>query len=70
MEIAAFLLPLFILIWPLWRLVRKLWRPFVLLFFAALISGCAGTSNKFDKSPCACEFELLDTASHGGKSNA
>lgn len=70
MEIAAFLLPLFILIWPLLWLVRKLWRPFVLLFFAALISGCASSSNKFDKSPCACDFELLDTASHTGHGNA
>lgn len=70
MEIAAFLLPLFILIWPLWWLARKLWRAFALLFLAALISGCASTSNKFDKSPCACDFELLDTANQAGQGNA
>lgn len=69
MEIAAFL-PLFILIWPLLKLARKLWRLFSFLFLAALITGCAGTSNKFDKSPCACDFELLDIASPSGLGNA
>lgn len=69
MEIAAFL-PSFILIWPLLKLVRKLWRPFAPLLFAALINGCAGTSNKFDKSPCACSYELLDTTSRRGQGNA
>lgn len=69
MEIAAFL-PLFILIWPLFKLVRKIWRPVLLLLFSALITGCAGASNKFDKSPCACDFELLDIANQPGQGNA
>lgn len=28
-----------------------------------MLSACSGVSNKIDKSPCACEFELLN---HGG----
>lgn len=69
MEIAA-LLPLFLLIWPLLKLARKVWRLFALLFLAALITGCAGSSNKFDRSPCACDFQLLDTSSPAGQGNA
>lgn len=69
MEIAAFL-PLFIVIGPLLKLARKGWRLLSMLFFAALISGCAGSSNKFDKSPCVCDFELLDIAHQPGQGNA
>lgn len=60
----------FILPWLLFKLLRKTWRLLALLFLAALASGCAGVSNNFDRSPCACDFELLNTANQTGQGNA
>ncbi|MEN9119152.1 hypothetical protein [Xanthomonas euvesicatoria] len=64
------LLPALLLLWPMAKLVKKGWRLFAVLFFAALVTGCASTSNKFDKSPCACDFKQLNTGNFGGKANA
>lgn len=60
----------FILPWLLFKLLRKIWRLLALLFLAALASGCTGVPHKFDRSPCACDFELLDTANQAGQGNA
>jgi hypothetical protein len=68
MKILAFL-PLLLSL-PMVVLARKGWRLFLVLVLAALITGCASNSNKFDKSPCACEFELLNTGTDGGKDDA
>ncbi|RWA36999.1 hypothetical protein [Xylella fastidiosa] len=66
------LLPAIILFWPSLKLLKKGWRLFAVLFFAALITGCATTSrsNKFDKSPCACDFEQLNTGNYENEINA
>ncbi|CEJ49018.1 hypothetical protein ABVB18_19720 [Xanthomonas citri pv. mangiferaeindicae] len=70
MQLFFALLPGLILFWPLLKLIQKGWRLFAVLFFAALISGCASTSNKFNKSPCACDFKQLNTANYGTKADA
>ncbi len=64
------ILPALLLLWPLYKIVQKGWRVWVVLFFAALITGCASTSNKFDKSPCACDFTPLNTGNYGSNGNA
>ncbi|PNR90604.1 hypothetical protein LA05_01885 [Xanthomonas oryzae pv. oryzae] len=70
MQLFFALLPGLILFWPLLKLIKKGWRLFAVLFFAALISGCASTSNKFNKSPCACKFENVNTDNYGSQSDA
>lgn len=69
MKILAFL-PAILLTWPMILLARKGWRLFMMLVLAALLWGCASTSNKFDKSPCACEFNRLNTGKLGGTTHA
>ncbi|AKK24698.1 hypothetical protein [Pandoraea oxalativorans] len=69
MKFFAFL-PAIVLTWPMILLVRKSWRLFMMLVLAALLSGCASTPNKFDKSPCGCEFNRLNTGSFGGTTHA
>lgn len=64
------LLPALFLSWPLVMIAKKGWRLFAVLFFVALITGCSSTSNRFDKSPCACDFEQLNTGNYEGKGNA
>ncbi len=64
------LLTSLILPWLVIKVVKKFWRLFVALFFAALISGCASTSNKFDQSPCACDFKPLNIEIHQDKGYA
>jgi hypothetical protein len=56
------LLPTIIMFWPLLKVFQK--------FLMALTTGCASTSSKFDKSPCACEFKELNTGSHRSKVDA
>ncbi len=65
-----YLLTSLLLPWLVIKMVKKFWRLFVALFFAALISGCASTSNEFDQSPCACDFERLNIGSHQGLGHA
>jgi len=69
MKIFAFL-PAVLLLWLVVKLARKGWRLFLALCLAALISGCAGTSNKIDKSPCACDFKPLNMGNFRGEANA
>lgn len=69
MRILAFLSVL-LLLWPMAALARRGWRLFAALLFVALVTGCAGTSNKFETSPCACDFKPLNTGNFGGKTNA
>ncbi|WP_430504821.1 hypothetical protein [Ralstonia pseudosolanacearum] len=64
------LLPAFILLWPMGKLAKKGWRFLAVLFFAALVTGCASSSNKFDKSPCACDFKPINTGNYGSKTDA
>jgi len=64
------LLPALPMLWLMAKLARKGWRLFVALCFAALISGCAGTSNQFDKSPCACDFMPPNMGNFRGEANA
>lgn len=64
------LLQAIIIFWLLLKIVQMGWRLFAVLFFASLITGCATTSNKFDKSPCACAFRQLNTGGYWSKSNA
>lgn len=59
------LLSSFFMLWILLKVIRKGWRVFLALFFASLISGCASSSKSFEKSPCACNFELLGTSNQG-----
>ena len=54
---------------PLW-MMKKGGRLFMMLVLAALLSGCASTSNKFDKSPCACDFKPLNTGNEGSNVHA
>ncbi|CCF70653.1 hypothetical protein CAI18_12385 [Xanthomonas citri pv. punicae] len=70
MQLFFALLPGLILFWPLLKVVQKGWRLFAMLFLAALITGCASTSNKFDKSPCACDFKNINTGNYGSKVDA
>ena len=69
MIIFAFLLIL-IFYWPLFKILQKGWRLLLFLFLAALIDGCASTSNKFGKSPCACDFQNINTGNYGSKVDA
>ncbi len=64
------LLPAVLLTWLLLKLAKRGWKLLAVLFLMALVGGCASTSNKFDKSPCACEFKSLNTGSYGSKGNA
>jgi hypothetical protein len=64
MKILEFLPSLFML-WLVIKVIRKGWRVFLALLFASIISGCASSSNSFDKSPCACNFESLGSSSQG-----
>lgn len=54
---------------PLW-MMKKGGRLFMMLVLAAILASCASTSNKFDKSPCACDFKPLNTANDGGDAHA
>ena len=54
---------------PLW-MMKKGGRVLAMLVVAALLSGCASTSNKFDKSPCACDFKPLNTGHYGSDADA
>ncbi len=69
MKVFAFLLEV-ILFWLLLRIAQKGWRLFAVLFFAAFITGCVGTSKKFDKSPCACDFENINTVNYRSEIDA
>ena len=64
------LLPALLLSWPLVKIARRGWRLFALLFFAALITGCASPSSSFEPSPCACNFEPLNTGNFEGGGHA
>ncbi|MDM0015048.1 hypothetical protein QTH87_21565 [Variovorax sp. J22P168] len=44
---------------PFW-LLAKSWKFFALLFLFGWLAGCSSTSNRFDRSPCACEFHQLE----------
>lgn len=54
---------------PLW-LMKKGGRFFAVLVLGAVLAGCASTSNKFDKSPCACDFKQLNTGNYGSNADA
>ncbi|SEB26329.1 hypothetical protein [Variovorax sp. YR216] len=54
---APFWLPSWLTLW----LLRKGWRLLLLAFVVSAASGCTSLSNKFDKSPCACDFRPLNT---------
>ncbi|WP_175983228.1 hypothetical protein [Caballeronia zhejiangensis] len=69
MKIIA-LLPALVLLWPMAKLLKKGWRLLALLVAVALVGGCANSSNKFEKSPCACEFAPINTGDYGSKTHA
>lgn len=69
MKILA-LLPALLVLWPVFTIAKKAWRGLALLFLAALITGCAGSTNRFEKSPCACDFENMNMGSYSGGSHA
>lgn len=57
-------------IWlPFW-LLKKTWRFLLLAFFVSLIDGCAVHSNRFEKSPCACDFQPINNEYHRGVHHA
>lgn len=62
MKILAFF-PVFILFWPMVKVGKKVWQWFALLLVIAFMGGCANSSNKLEKSPCACSFESINTRS-------
>lgn len=64
MKVLEFLPSLFML-WLVLKVIRKGWRVFLVLLFSSMISGCASSSNIFDRSPCACNFESLGSSSQG-----
>lgn len=64
------LLPTLLVCWLFFAVVRKEWRLTTVLCFVALLSGCGSTSNRFDKSPCACDFQPLNTGNYKGTVNA
>ncbi|SAK79343.1 hypothetical protein AWB79_05022 [Caballeronia hypogeia] len=70
MKILFAFLPAILTFWPLLKVLQKGWRLFVVLLFVALATGCTSTSNKFDKSPCACAFQNLNTSYFGSKADA
>jgi hypothetical protein len=63
-------LPLWLPLWLPYHLVNKTGRLLVLLALGAVLAGCASSSNTFDKSPCACSFEQINTGNYGAKSYA
>lgn len=51
-------------IWlPFW-FVRKFWKLWLVLFVISQASGCASSSNTFEKSPCACVFERTNVGNY------
>jgi hypothetical protein len=50
---------------PLW-LVKRGIRLIVILVAGAILSSCATSSSKLEKSPCACSFESIN-ATHLGR---
>ncbi|MGO4395875.1 hypothetical protein AB4Z46_31425 [Variovorax sp. M-6] len=69
----TFILILKIVTFPVWIhfwLIAKLWRVFAAVLFIGLIAGCTSTSNKFERSPCACEFQRIDNSSLGERNHA
>jgi hypothetical protein len=69
MKILA-LLPALVLLWAMAKLANKGWRVLAVLVAVSLIGGCANSSNKFDKSPCACEFTPINTGDYGSRIHA
>lgn len=63
-------LPGLLMLWWMPKLIKKVWRVLVALVLAAFITGCASTSNKFDVSPCACQFQPLNTGNLGAHGDA
>lgn len=55
---------------PFW-ILKKCWRFLSILFFGAVIAGCASNSAQLDMSPCAgCDFQPINNAHYIGKKNA
>lgn len=69
MKILA-VLPTLVLLWPMAKLAKKRWRLLAVLVTVSLIGGCANSSSKFDKSPCACKFTPINTGNYGSKTHA
>lgn len=63
-------LPGLLLLLAMPKLIKKIWRVLVALVLATLIGGCASSSNKFEVSPCACQFQPLNTGNSGGNGDA
>ncbi|PRP68794.1 hypothetical protein BUE93_20315 [Chromobacterium amazonense] len=58
-----FLLPMWIQIY-IFRFTRKHWRTILAVLTVGIIAGCAtAPSNPFTQSPCACDFERVQTDS-------
>lgn len=50
-------------IWvPFW-LLSKVWKVLAILFLGVLSTGCVHNSAKFQKSPCACQYEPVNVSS-------
>jgi hypothetical protein len=54
---------------PFW-LMKKIGRPLIIIFIGSLLAGCASTSSISEKSPCACDFESVNTGNFGRRSDA
>ena len=70
LKILALLPALLFFLWPMTKLAKKGWRLLAVLVAVALIGGCANSSSKFDKSPCACEFTPINTDDYGNTPHA
>ncbi|MDY7549203.1 hypothetical protein QN360_01215 [Glaciimonas sp. CA11.2] len=68
-----FLLLLKIVFAPVWIpfwIFMKCWKVLAILFIGAVIGGCAVNSAKLDMSPCACDFQPLNSTPDVGKNHA
>lgn len=53
-------LPLFLVTFLISYLIKNARKAILAVLFSGLLASCASSSNTFEKSPCACDFERIN----------